>query len=178
MSSVRRFELCDLFSVSAVNLDALTETYPISYYAHYLSIWPQCFLACTSPSASTTAPPPVMGYMMGKIEGGGTNLKGHVSALSVSPDYRRLNVARILMTQFETDCDERVRAHFVDLYVRQSNARAIAMYRHFGYIIYRQVILYYSGVEDAYDMRKALSADVDKKSVIPLAHPVHPGPND
>ena len=27
--------------------------------------------------------------------------------------------------------------------------------------------------EDAYDMRKALSRDVDKKSVVPLTKPVH-----
>jgi len=28
--------------------------------------------------------------------------------------------------------------------------------------------------EDAFDMRKALSRDVDKKSVVPLPHPVRP----
>ena len=43
-----------------------------------------------------------------------------------------------------------------------------------GYSVYRQVIGYYSGEEDAYDMRKALSRDVEKKSIIPLPHPVHP----
>ena len=44
------------------------------------------------------------------------------------------------------------------------------MYKKFGYIIYRQVIDYYSGddPEDAYDMRKACPRDVDKESVIPL----------
>jgi len=48
--------------------------------------------------------------------------------------------------------------------------QAIAMYKKFGYIIYRQVIDYYSGddPEDAYDMRKACPRDVDKESVIPL----------
>ena len=43
-----------------------------------------------------------------------------------------------------------------------------------GYSVYRQVIGYYSGEEDAYDMRKPLSRDVDRKSAIPLPHPVHP----
>ena len=43
-----------------------------------------------------------------------------------------------------------------------------------GYSVYRQVIGYYSGEEDAYDMRKPLSRDVDKKSCIPLSHPVYP----
>jgi hypothetical protein len=38
----------------------------------------------------------------------------------------------------------------------QSNILAINMYKKFGYSIYRTVIGYYSGEEDAYDMRKAL----------------------
>ena len=43
-----------------------------------------------------------------------------------------------------------------------------------GYSIYRQVLEYYSGEEDAYDMRKAMPRDVGKKSVIPLQRPVRP----
>ena len=41
-------------------------------------------------------------------------------------------------------------AYFVDLFVRASNALAIAMYHNLGYIVYRQVLGYYSGEEDAY----------------------------
>ena len=41
-------------------------------------------------------------------------------------------------------------AYFVDLFVRASNALAISMYHSLGYIIYRQVLGYYSGEEDAY----------------------------
>ncbi|PNF17021.1 hypothetical protein B7P43_G02748 [Cryptotermes secundus] len=50
------------------------------------------------------------------------------------------------------------------------------MYKRLGYIVYRTVLEYYSGDtdEDAFDMRKALSRDVKKKSVIPLMHPVRP----
>lgn len=74
------------------------------------------------------------------------------------------------------------------------------MYTKLGYIVYRTIIDYYSGdkEEDAYgkwtlskhrflyntspklyskylipDMRKAMSRDKDKKSMIPLKHPVH-----
>jgi N-terminal acetyltransferase B complex catalytic subunit len=43
-----------------------------------------------------------------------------------------------------------------------------------GYIIYRRVLRYYSGEEDGLDMRKALSRDVEKKSVIPLKRPITP----
>lgn len=50
------------------------------------------------------------------------------------------------------------------------------MYEQFGYIVYRRVLGYYSGVdsEDAYDMRKALSRDVLGKSCIPLKYPIMP----
>ena len=43
-----------------------------------------------------------------------------------------------------------------------------------GYSVYRTVLGYYSGEEDAYDMRKAMSRDVKKRSVIPHEHPVRP----
>ena len=64
----------------------------------------------------------------------------------------------------------------MDLFVRVSNQVAINMYKRLGYIVYRTVLEYYSGDtdEDTFDMRKALSRDVKKKSVIPLAHPVRP----
>ena len=58
--------------------------------------------------------------------------------------------------------------------VWQSNILAINMYKKFGYSTYRTVLGYYSGEEDAYDMRKALPRDVDKKSIIPLTEPVYP----
>jgi N-terminal acetyltransferase B complex catalytic subunit len=47
-------------------------------------------------------------------------------------------------------------------------------YNTFGYETYRRVIDYYSGEEDAFDMRKALKRDPDKKSMVPLKHPIHP----
>ena len=40
--------------------------------------------------------------------------------------------------------------------------------------VYRRVLGYYSGTEDAFDMRKALPRDKEKKSVVPLQHPVLP----
>lgn len=43
---------------------------------------------------------------MGKAEGHGTNWHGHVTALTVSPDYRRLGLAATLM-QFLEDVSEK-----------------------------------------------------------------------
>lgn len=93
------------------------------------------------------------------------------------------------------DSIRRKNTYFVDLFVRVSNKVAINMYTNLGYVIYRTIIDYYSGEkeEDAYgklkqlqillycplrlyspfpDMRKAMTRDKDKKSMIPLKHPV------
>jgi N-terminal acetyltransferase B complex catalytic subunit len=44
----------------------------------------------------------------------------------------------------------------------------------FGYTVYRRVIGYYSGDEDAYDMRKAMPRDKRKESMIPMKRPIYP----
>ena len=63
---------------------------------------------------------------------------------------------------------------FVDLFVRVSNRLAQLMYNNLSYVIYRQVLMYYSGEEDAYDMRKALVRDTKKESTVPLSRPIEP----
>lgn len=118
-----------------------------------------------------------MGYVIGKAEGEGPLWHGHVSALTVAPEYRRLGLAKTLMDYFENVCINTYNANFVDLFVRaQSNHLAIRMYEKFGYTTYRRVLGYYSGElpEDALDMRKALPRDSKKLSIIPLDHPVRP----
>lgn len=110
---------------------------------------------------------------MGKAEGHNESWHGHVTALTVSPDYRRLGLAATLM-KFLEDVSEKKRCYFVDLFVRVSNTIAINMYEVLGYIVYRTVLEYYSGDEDAYDMRKALKMDVEKQSMVPVRLPVRP----
>lgn len=64
-------------------------------------------------------------------------------------------------------------AWFVDLFVRKSNRIAQALYRGMGYSVFRVVKGYYSDDpndetadgEDAWDMRKPLRRDVDRKHV-------------
>ena len=49
----------------------------------------------------------------------------------------------------------RKRAYFVDLFVRVSNKVAIDMYEKLGYVVYRRVLEYYSGDEDAFGKPRA-----------------------
>lgn len=116
----------------------------------------------------------MMGYVLGKAEGNDKLWHGHVTAVTVAPDYRRLGIASRLMDYLERMSELAYNAYFVDLFVRVSNNLALIMYTGLGYTIYRQVLEYYSGEEDAFDMRKALSRDKLKESVIPLKHPIRP----
>ena len=113
---------------------------------------------------------------VGKAEGEGNLWHGHVSAVTVSPEYRRLGLARLLMDYLELCTDKAYfyNGYFVDLFVRTSNSLAISMYKNLGYSVYRRVLDYYSGEEDAYDMRKAMSRDVHRASVVPLLKPIKP----
>jgi len=172
MTTLRPFRVDDLFAFNNVNLDPLTETYNQPFYLTYLVKWPEYFQAQEAPDGK------LMGYVMGKAEGKGKNWHGHVTALTVAPEYRRLGLARRLMRDLEDVSERTHNGYFVDLYVRMSNQLAINMYKSFGYSVYRQVIGYYSGgggmpAEDAYDMRKALPRDVNKESIVPLPNPVY-----
>ncbi|GAA99732.1 uncharacterized protein L969DRAFT_52334 [Mixia osmundae IAM 14324] len=163
MSLLRPFRATDIFSFNNINLDPWTETYSVAYYLGNLATWPHLF------SAQENAQGKLMGYVMGKTEGPGTEWHGHVTAITVSPEHRRLGLAKGMMALLEK-MSELHRAYFVDLYVRVSNNQAIDMYEGLGYSVYRRVIGYYSGgvkpgEEDAFDMRKALSRDVKQQSV-------------
>lgn len=168
MTSIRRFTCNDLFTFNNVNLDILTETYNLPFYLQYLAKWPEYCLVAEGPGRVTS------GYILGKAEGQGELWHGHVTAVTVAPDFRRQNLAQKLMHILE-DVTEKVHdGYFVDLFVRASNSVAIGMYEKFGYSVFRRVLGYYSGQEDAFDMRKAMPRDVHKKSVIPLKRPVKP----
>ena len=118
-----------------------------------------------------------------------------MTAVTVAAEFRTLGIAKTLMGYLEEVSEKNYNGFFVDLFVRESNEVAIKMYRRLGYSIYRRVLGYYSGEEDAYgkkkliffigkltvlqslfrsDMRKALPRDVTKSSVIPLDHPITP----
>ncbi|TCD63566.1 N-terminal acetyltransferase [Steccherinum ochraceum] len=168
MSVLRPFRATDAFKFNNVNLDIWTETYGISFYLSYLSRWPD--LCCTQEAPNGR----MMGYVIGKAEGRETDHHGHVTALTVAPEYRRLSLARKMMGLLEHVSDHSYRGYFVDLYVRCTNVVAIGMYEELGYSVYRRVREYYGSLglgrsgkdeEDAFDMRKPLSKDTGRRSI-------------
>lgn len=94
MTTLRPFVCEDMFRFNKENLDPLTETYGLSFYMLYLAHWPEYFQVAESPSGD------IMGYIMGKAEGHGENWHGHVTALTVAPEFRRCSW--FLMIVFST----------------------------------------------------------------------------
>uniref|UniRef100_A0A0N4Z3H2 N-alpha-acetyltransferase 20 n=1 Tax=Parastrongyloides trichosuri TaxID=131310 RepID=A0A0N4Z3H2_PARTI len=155
MCTIRSFEIEDLLHFNNINLDIMTETYTCGYYLNYVTSWPE--YCVTAEDYDNT----IMGYVFGKSEvSGNLPWHGHVTALTVAEDYRRLGLGSIMMAGLEKTSDIQD-CYFVDLFVRVSNDAAVNMYKKLGYTIYNRIKNYYSGErdEDAYDMRKCLSAD-------------------
>ena len=84
--------------------------------------------------------------VLGKAEGSPHDFHGHVTALTVAPEYRRLSLARTLMNFLEIVSDEVYGGLFVDLYVRCTNSIAIDLYEGLGYSVYRRVREYYGSL--------------------------------
>lgn len=150
----------DLQRFNNINLDYWTEMYTTAFYTTYLIKDPDLCFVAESASGS------LAGYLLAKVEGSGDEWHSHISAVSVSPEFRRLGVAAMLLDRFEQLSNDVHSCWFADLYVRVSNKVAIEMYKKRGYHIFRTVTGYYSGEEDAYDMRMPLRRDVSKKCLI------------
>lgn len=111
---------------------------------------------------------------------------GHITALTIAPEYRRLGYGKLLSESLEKACNAQ-KAWFVDLFVRESNKNAIKMYESMGYSTYRVVVDYYDGNpsnptsklgESALDMRKPLDRDKKKEHVRDNGKDFHVFPED
>ena len=113
---------------------------------------------------SSDSPIPLV---IGKAEGSGVEWHGHVTALTVAPEYRRLGLGKKMMDLLELVSDEIYKGWFVDLYVRCTNNVAVGMYEKLGYTVYRRVREYYGSLgtgvkrnrdeEDAFGARPTCS---------------------
>ena len=165
---LRPMVLEDLQRFNNINLDRWTEMYTTSFYTTYLVRDPDLCIVAESTSGA------LAGYLLAKVEGRGKEWHSHISAVSVSPEFRRLGVAKLLLDHFEKVSEDVHFCHFADLYVRVTNEVAIEMYKKRGYEVFRTVKGYYSGEEDAYDMRRPLKRDVKRNSLIGSGKEIFP----
>ena len=195
MTSIKPFQLEDLFTINPVNLDPLTENFNISFNSQYLTQWPNLFYKSvehtTSDAITTTS-----GYMMAKIEGQLLKMEyhTHITAVTIHDQYRRLSLASKLCLQLEKISEVQLTL-FIDLFVKVTNLLGKKLYEKLGYSVYRRVVGYYGfggggGGEmphdrndinddiDAFDMRKSLPLDKDNQTVRGLGEKVYVLPNE
>ncbi|ELP86356.1 N-acetyltransferase, putative [Entamoeba invadens IP1] len=166
MTTIRRFKCEDVFKYANVNLDYYTETFHFPFYFEYLAKWPN--LCYTAKNCNGRCE----GYLIGKVEGKDEKHHGHLTAITVSREFRRIRLSERLMYWLR-QISEESNGYYVDLFVRKSNDAATRMYHKLDYVVYREILEYYSSnKENAYDMHLALPRDVNKKSIIPLPKPI------
>ncbi|KAK4983319.1 N-alpha-acetyltransferase 20 [Elasticomyces elasticus] len=182
MSSLRPMVPMDLLKFNECNLDHLTETYNIAFYLEYLTKWPQLCQVVEGREGRIQA------YILGKVESSPfpcpiSSIEtsadiakltkrwpnylpwhAHITCLTVAPSARRLGHATRLSEVLE-QVGDREGCWFVDLFVRVENTAAIELYKKMGYSVYRRIIGYYNDDSDAFDMRKPLSGDKERKTV-------------
>ena len=71
----------------------------MGFYMQYMSKWPEYFTTAEAPGGT------MMGYIMGKAEGAGLKWHGHVTAVTVAPEFRRMGLANQLMDSLEQISD-------------------------------------------------------------------------
>lgn len=179
MTSIQPFEATDFFSLNAVNLDTFTENFPVEFYLEYLILWPSLMFK----SVELTSPAPgsngneISGYMMGKTEGKGQDWHAHITAVTISPRFRRISLASMLCDTLKTITDNPPHnVNFIDLFVKCNNQLAICLYEKLGYSVFRRVVGYYNShtdpiptratkpndLKDAFDMRHGMERDHGK----------------
>lgn len=187
MTTIQPFEATDLFKLNYVNLDILTENFPLEFYFEYLIVWPELFFKSAeltklwkaNPTSSSLedATPEISGYMMAKTEGKAHEWHSHITAVTVSPSFRRISLASTLCNTLETITDNSPHeVNFTDLFVKCNNSLALKLYEKLGYSVFRRVVGYYNSMEDGYpkslsklhddkdafDMRKSMARDEGK----------------
>ncbi|KAK0366547.1 N-alpha-acetyltransferase 20 [Friedmanniomyces endolithicus] len=192
-STARPMTPMDLLKFNPCNLDHLTETYNIGFYLDYFTKWPNLCKVIENETGQIEA------YILGKVEASpfpapiepyDPSLKiyqkkfsnylpwhAHITCLTVAPSARRLGHATKLSEALEQVGDEQD-AWFVDLFVRVENEAAIKLYEKMGYSIYRRITDYYNDGSDAFDMRKPLKRDKQRKTVRPNGENIKVDPSE
>ncbi|XP_016998542.3 N-alpha-acetyltransferase 20 [Drosophila takahashii] len=154
MTSFREMRFDDLFKINSLLFDSLTEVYSLTFFVKHLLEFPGLSRIAEAPGPNDGRR---MGYIFGQyLAKQNKEPHGHVAALTVSPEYRRLGLATALMEYFFMVSDHKG-ASFVNLFMRASNIAAYQLYTAMGYAHRQTYLDYYPDhlePENAYEMRK------------------------
>lgn len=146
----------DLLPIQATNLTCLPENYAMKYYFYHQLSWPGLNHVAVDTSTGR-----VVGYVLAKMADDDDDdvPHGHITSLAVLRSHRKLGLATKLMHQAEAAMRDAYRAEYVSLHVRRSNRAALTLYKQtLGFLVNEVELKYYADGEDAFAMRKPLSA--------------------
>ena len=157
MINIRQAVPEDLLSIQACNLTCLPENYQMKYYFYHILSWPQLMFVAEDRRGR------IVGYVLSKMEEEPTQVHGHITSLAILRTYRKMGLARRLMTCAHAAMQQTFKAKYASLHVRKSNAAAKHLYiETLGYDIHDVEAKYYADAEDAYDMRCQFEKGVAK----------------
>lgn len=148
---IRRCTLEDLEGVIEINEKELPEDYPYFFYKSILDNFNESFLIAVDSNSN------VVGYIMWRVEKMPAidslkiSNKGHLVSIAVIKGFRRLGIAKALLTQSMQEINKRIIEEFV-LEVRVSNYTAINLYKKFNFSTKNIKYKYYRDGENAYFM--------------------------
>eukprot|EP00835_Amoeboradix_gromovi_P001719 NODE_84_length_22349_cov_0.357888.p12 type:complete len:138 gc:universal NODE_84_length_22349_cov_0.357888:896-1309(+) len=134
-----------MLDMQNINLRNLPENYTVKYFGYHLMLWPQLSFVCLVDGK-------VAGYCLGKIEED-DRFHGHITSLAVHPQYRRLGIAKRLITLSVMQMRDTWQTKGVYLHVRISNKNAQGLYEQIGFKLERLEKSYYQDGEDAISMK-------------------------
>ena len=173
----------DVPGIQRCNLACLPENYNSQFYCSHLRQWPDLALVAEeidhpqpnemlesrknfSAFRGGQNEPKIVAYVLGKVETRPSidyddptsrhdrvERLGHVTSLAVQKDFRRLGLAKAMMTQLHHHLQHHGIAS-CGLHVRTSNLAACRLYQDDGYQIDQIIKSYYQDGEDAYFMRR------------------------
>eukprot|EP00747_Dinoflagellata_sp_TGD_P162025 gnl/TRDRNA2_/TRDRNA2_179170_c0_seq1.p1 gnl/TRDRNA2_/TRDRNA2_179170_c0~~gnl/TRDRNA2_/TRDRNA2_179170_c0_seq1.p1 ORF type:complete len:226 (+),score=75.01 gnl/TRDRNA2_/TRDRNA2_179170_c0_seq1:75-752(+) len=158
MVCIRPATVDDLPGMQACNLCCLPENYQMKYYFYHILSWPQL------PHVAVEYNQKIVGYVLAKMEEDTDEVHGHITSLAVLRTHRKLGIASKLMRASIAAMEECFNAERVSLHVRYTNRAAFTLYSQtLGFKIHDIEKGYYADKEDAYDMRKILTAGIKKE---------------
>lgn len=146
----------DIDKVIEINMAALPEHYPRSFFVELLENWGKSFFVVESPERD------VVGYVMCRVEikpGFFRKLlvrSGHIVSLAVLENHRRKGLGYALMAHAMKSLYDDYNCSETYLEVRVSNTPAIKLYEKLGYKVAKVEKAYYLDGEDAYVMARKL----------------------
>ncbi len=146
----RLFQREDLQRVVWINRTTLPENYPGLFFMSIYESFPKTFIVAEDEDKKE-----IVGYVMGRVERGFSNLKnfkltkkGHIVSIAVIEEYRRKGIASQLLKEAE----EGFRGYDASesfLEVRKSNLEAVNLYQKLQYTTQKILPGYYRDGEDA-----------------------------